>query len=98
MLRQLLEHRSIDAVEGKDYLQEHHGPVNRMFGTHFWSRKFGSAGFNRHLLHHWDPSISYTCFDEMEKYLLKTEMAEEVESARTSYLATLRELVGTRHK
>ena len=26
----------------------------------------GGAGFNRHLLHHWEPKISYTRFRELE--------------------------------
>jgi len=96
MIRQMLEHRSADALDGVDYRQVSHGPINRMFGVDFLSRKFGSAGFNRHLLHHWDPTISYTCFDEMERFFLKTDLADEIESSRTTYLQALRSLMKNR--
>ncbi len=93
MVRQMLEHRSADAIDGVDYRQTEHGPVNRMFGVDLFSKKFGSAGFNRHLLHHWDPTISYTCFDDMERFLMETELADEIESSRTTYLQALRSLM-----
>jgi fatty acid desaturase len=88
-LRQLLEHRALDADPAADYKRVEHGPVNRMFANGFFSRTLGNAGFNRHLLHHWDPSISYTCFDEMEAFLMRTPLAAELAAARTTYWATL---------
>ena len=39
-----------------------------------FSRYFGGAGFNRHLLHHLDPSISYTRFDEFERFKNTVQM------------------------
>lgn len=87
-LRQMLEHRSLEARADVDYARVEHGPVNRMFGTGFFARTFGAAGFNRHLLHHWCPAASYTCFDELESFLAATELAPEIDVARTTYLET----------
>jgi hypothetical protein len=92
-VRQLVEHRKFKARCQQDFRHEVHGAVNRMFGTGFVARYFGSAGFNRHLLHHWDPAISYTRFDEMEGFLLRTTIAEELESHRTGYVSTMCRLV-----
>lgn len=84
-LRQTLEHRALDADKGADYGRIVHGPVNRLFGTDFFSRNFGGAGFNRHLLHHYDPTVSYTCFDDLEAYFLKTPIATDLEKSRSTY-------------
>lgn len=92
-IRQIVEHRRIDADCDRDFTAETHGPVNRLFGTGFISRSFGAAGFNRHLLHHWDPRISYTRFDEMESFLLRTAMRPELDSRRTTYWTVIRELL-----
>lgn len=88
-LRQTLEHRPGDAgaTEGEAV-----GAVNRLFGTDPLSRSFGSAGFNRHLLHHWHPSASYTTFDDLEAYLRRTPLAASLDAARTSYIAAWRRL------
>lgn len=88
-MRQLLEHRSEDAHCATDYRQELHGPVNRMFGKNRFSRHFGAAGFNRHLLHHWDPTVSYTRFDEMEKFFEGTQLHQQLEKSRTTYASSL---------
>lgn len=92
-LRQTLEHRAADAQEGADYNLVDHGPVNRMYGSDLFSKIFGAAGFNRHLLHHWDPAISYTRFDEMEKFMLETEYASLIEENRTTYWKLFREML-----
>jgi len=91
-LRQMLEHRAFDARVGVDYRVVHHGPVNRMFGTDLFSRIVGSAGFNRHLLHHWYPWISYTRFDELETFFMHTPLASQVDAARATYWGTVRAL------
>ena len=92
ILRQTLEHRSLEAPDGVDFKKVSHGAVNRLFGTDLFSRSFGGAGFNRHLLHHWDPTISYTCFDDLEAFLLETEAHDEVERQRTTYWKTFKEM------
>jgi fatty acid desaturase len=91
-LRNQLEHRSVDALPGVDYRRTPHGAVNRMFERSPFARAFGSTGFRRHLLHHWDPQISYSRFDELERFLMQTEAAAEIDEARTSYLSIWRTL------
>ena len=84
-LRQLLEHRSENASPTIDYTKTPHGEINRMFGDGFFARTFGGAGFNRHLLHHWEPQISYTRLKELENYLLETPLMESLQQSKTSY-------------
>ena len=84
-LRQTLEHRSFTADRYTDYTKVEHGPVNRIFVSDFLSKHFGGAGFNRHLLHHYDPTVSYTSFDELERFFLDTELAPQIEASRTTY-------------
>jgi fatty acid desaturase len=92
-IRQTLEHRSYRANDKVDYRLVDHGAENRMFGSDIFSRNFGPAGFNRHLLHHWDPAISYTQFDAMEAFLLQTPYGATIEETRTTYWRALREFV-----
>ena len=87
-IRQLLEHRGAEAACETNFDEVTHGPVNRMFGNDLFSRYFGAAGFNRHLLHHWDPTVSYTRFDEMHGFLSGTELKDRLEGANSSYLGT----------
>jgi fatty acid desaturase len=88
-VRQVLEHRSADAACATDFHVVNHGPVNRLFGKNFFSRFYGAAGFNRHLLHHWDPTVSYTRFDEMESFFSGTSMSPQLTNARSTYLSSL---------
>ena len=67
-LRQTLEHRNNHKKYQKSQLCPKDYGVNQIFGNNFFSRYFGGAGFNRHLLHHLDPSISSTRFDEFEEF------------------------------
>lgn len=91
-MRQLLEHRSTTADPAVDYTAIDHGALTRIFGNDFFSRTFGGAGFNKHLLHHWEPVVSYTRLDDMEEYLLKTSIAPVIQSRHTTYLKTFIEL------
>lgn len=92
-LRQLLEHRSEDAEGPVDYATVDHGSVNRLFGDGPIASTLGGAGFNRHLLHHWEPQISYTRLAEIERYLLRTDAAEAIRQRRTTYFEAFRALV-----
>jgi len=87
-LRQLLEHRAEDADPALDYREVDHGAVNRLFGDGPVASTLGSAGFNRHALHHWEPNVSYTRLGDLEGYLLETEAAEHVRRRRTTYAET----------
>jgi fatty acid desaturase len=53
---------------------------------------FGAAGFNRHLIHHWDPQLSYTVLPEVEKYLMNTIVRDKLIERKTSYIKTFVEL------
>jgi len=91
-LRQLLEHRDERADSETNYSETDHGAYTRMFGADVFSSIFGGAGFNRHLLHHWEPAISYTNLSELEVYLLDTEAAPLIEMRRASYFKTFASL------
>ena len=84
-IRQTLEHRNVDHDKTKSFINIDHGPINRLFKSNFFSRFFGSAGFNKHLLHHWDPSLSYTNFREFENFLLKTKLKEQILNSKSNY-------------
>ncbi len=88
-LRTLLEHRNEHADKNVDYTQVDHGAVNRLFGSGPLASSFGQAGFNRHLLHHWDPQVSYTRLKDLERFLMDTPIgAEVIENHRTTYAET----------
>jgi fatty acid desaturase len=91
-LRQILEHRRIDSDPSVDYRTVDHGSFSRMFGIGPISSTFGGAGFNRHLLHHWEPKVSYTNLAELEDFLMHTPLAEIIDVHRTNYFSTLIQL------
>jgi fatty acid desaturase len=90
MLRQILEHRAQKTQAGDG--QVGYSPTNRLFGSGLLSRYFGAAGFNRHLLHHWDPQISYSRFEDMEQFLGHTQFAPVMDASRSGYRHTFRKL------
>jgi len=92
-LRQLLEHRSEGAEAHVDYSVVEHGSVNRLFGDGPIASTLGGAGFNRHLLHHWEPQISYTRLREVERYLMGTSAAAAVKERQSTYFETFWALV-----
>ena len=91
-IRQTCEHRSFDSSKDIDYTKIEHGPVTRLFGDDFFSKYFGAAGFNKHLLHHIDPEVSYTRFKELEDFLVKSDLSNLILSNRSSYLKTFKSL------
>lgn len=86
-LRQLLEHRPVEATCEDDLVEDPLPPRTRNFRSGPVSRWFGAAGFTRHLLHHWDPSVSYTNLREMEVFLRSAGYDEQIEANTTSYPA-----------
>ncbi len=96
-LRQILEHRSEWAETNVDYTKIPHGKLTRLFVSGPFSSSFGAAGFNKHMIHHWDPQISYTQLRDIEKFLKNCETTKNiVHSSRTSYLATLKKLIAAK--
>jgi hypothetical protein len=92
-LRQTLEHRDEEASADVDYRQVDHGATNRLFGDGPVSNTLGSAGFNRHALHHWEPQVSCTRLRDLERYLERTELEPALERRRTSYRETFLRLL-----
>jgi fatty acid desaturase len=91
-LRQLLEHRSPDASALVDYAHTPHGAYTRIFRGGLIAETFGGAGFNRHLLHHWEPQISYTRLPDFEAFVRRTSAHTFIEDRTTTYGQTLRRL------
>jgi fatty acid desaturase len=92
-LRQLLEHRDEDADKMNDYRVVPHGAVTRIFKDGPMGSTFGGAGFNRHLLHHWEPQISYTNLPALERFLLTTKAGPIIERRKTTYAETFLKLL-----
>jgi fatty acid desaturase len=92
-LRQILEHRDGSAAAATDFRTVPHGAVTRIFSGGLLAGTFGGAGFARHLLHHWEPRVSYTRLGELEAFLATTQAGAIIKSRRTTYLSTLRQLL-----
>ncbi len=93
-LRQLLEHRSISADRQVDYSLKPHGATTRMFREGLFASTFGAAGFTRHALHHWDPSVSYTNLADVENFLVRCGAAPNLSSEKTTYMRAFLALYG----
>lgn len=92
-VRTVLEHRAEDADPEIDYSKVDQGPTNRLFGSGPVASTLGSAGFNRHAIHHWEPQVSYTRLKDIESYLLRTEVAPLVRERQTTYGETFLRLL-----
>jgi fatty acid desaturase len=88
-LRQLLEHRAGTASRITP-----HGRTTRMFHEGPFASTFGAAGFTRHLLHHWDSSVSYTNLAQVETFLSGCAAARPHLADKTTYLRAFRALYG----
>jgi fatty acid desaturase len=84
-LRVILEHRRLDADPDEDYVTSDHGAFTRMFGGSLIARTFGGAGFNKHLLHHIDPSVPFERLDEMDAFLRMTEASNLLKQRTQTY-------------
>lgn len=92
--RQILEHRDELANHTTDFYKRPHGKVSRLFVHHILSSSFGSAGFTRHMIHHWDPQVSYTRLKDVEEFLTKNEKTFAIiKASKTSYSKTLKKLL-----
>jgi fatty acid desaturase len=95
-LRQLLEHRSEQADSRANYFAVPHGAYTRMFVQGPVSATLGAAGFSRHLLHHWEPQVSYTNLRELELFLMKTSLGDVIRARRTTYASAFLRLFSLR--
>ena len=79
--RQTLEHRPIvDSENGP--------PLTRIFAKGPLTFIFGSAGFDRHLLHHWDPGVPSCRLAELEIALNKMGCSSILQARRSNYFNT----------
>ncbi len=85
-MRQLLEHRPATGEGGN-------AAVTRLFGDDPFSRLFGGAGFNRHMLHHLEPQVSCTRLSDLEDYLMTTSARAELDARRSTYWSAFTALV-----
>ena len=93
-IRQILEHRDELAHHATDFYKQPHGKVSRLFVHTILSSSFGSAGFTRHMIHHWDPQISYTRLKDIERFLSNSEKTSGIiQSSRTSYTRVIKKLL-----
>jgi fatty acid desaturase len=93
-IRQVLEHRDELAHHATDFYKQPHGKVSRLFVHSLISSSFGSAGFTRHLVHHWDPLISYTRLKDIEDFLSESERTTAIISqSKTTYGSVLKKLL-----
>lgn len=90
-LRPLLEHRPTGTDE--QLLTGPREAVTRMFDDGLFARFFGGAGFNRHLLHHWEPQVSYTRLAELDAYLARTSIGPIIAARRTTYQRAFRDIL-----
>ena len=70
--------------------------MNKLFGSGPLASTLGGAGFNRHLLHHWEPQLSCTRLAELERFLENTELKPALDAHRTSYVREWLRLFGSR--
>lgn len=92
-LRPLLEHRP--ALSDSKILTSDRSSVTRVFGDGIFARLFGGAGFNRHLLHHWEPGVSYTRLGDLDRYLSSTSVGSIVDERRTTYGRAFRTILAS---
>lgn len=97
-LRNVLEHRfempSLANPQLWGTLSPEMRVTTRLFTKKRISMLFGSAGFDRHLLHHWDPSIAAINLPAVHQFLLTTELKEMLESLPTTYTEAFLQLTG----
>lgn len=95
-LRPLLEHRPA-ACDSAVLSVGKREAVTRLFADGPLARTFGGAGFSRHLLHHWEPQVSYTRLNDLEHYLLATSIGAIIEARRTTYFQAFRAILASDH-
>jgi fatty acid desaturase len=103
IVRNILEHRYVESIDldvwnvlmGKTIsIEDPQQVTTRIFTTSRLSSVWGSMGFTRHLLHHWDPSISFLNLDKVHEFLLNTQIGEQLKAMDTTFASTFIHLWG----
>lgn len=100
LLRNLLEHRYVEAIDTSvwDFLLQNSQKdglskaTTRTFTRSKLSQLYGSMGFTRHLIHHWDPSISYLNLKKVHGFLLQTQIGPALEKTNSTFTSTFIQL------
>jgi len=93
-IRQVLEHRDELAHHATNFNIQQHGKISRLFYHTILTSSFGSAGFTRHLIHHWDPQISYTRLKDVEDFLSGCDKTAAIlKSSKTTYTDVFKKLI-----
>jgi fatty acid desaturase len=95
-LRQNLEHRTDAARRAVDYTKTDQGATTRTFSGTPGALLIGGVGFSRHLVHHWDPGVSYTNLPDVERFLRSTEAGAVLERRSSRYSRVWRALARAR--
>jgi fatty acid desaturase len=92
-LRQILEHRDEFAFDKRNYYGIKRNKISRLFSDSLFSRLFGSAGFNKHMIHHWDPVIPFTALKDVEIFLTRCKQTKNImSSTKTTYISVFKKL------
>lgn len=100
MLRNLLEHRYVENVDptvweiliDKSSSIQTNQATTRTFTKSKLSYLYGSMGFTRHLLHHWDPSISFQNLKKVHLFILDSKIGPTVASTDSTFTETFKYL------
>ncbi|MDP9229221.1 MAG: fatty acid desaturase, partial [Bacteroidota bacterium] len=95
-IRQIMEHRDELAFKEADFYKSPKNKISRLFSNSLFSRLLGPAGFNKHMIHHWDPQLPFTALKRAEKFLLQCQRTRHIiESSQTTYLSVFKKLLFT---
>ena len=97
-LRNVLEHKyEMKFIEDSTIARIVGSEINyttRMFTESTLSKLFGVVGFDRHLIHHWDPSIPAINLKHAHSFFLTTELKPMIEVLPTTYSRAFLRLIG----
>lgn len=92
-IRQVIEHRDELAKDDFFFYNNPRARISRIFSGSLFSRLFGPAGFNKHMIHHWDPNVPFSALADIETFLLECKRTEAIiKSSRTTYFSAFRKL------
>lgn len=95
-IRQIMEHRDELALKKADFYKTPKDKISRLFSGSLFSRLLGPAGFNKHMIHHWDPQLPFTALKKAEKFLLHCQRTGPIiESSQTTYFSVFKKLLFT---
>ena len=96
-IRQLIEHRDELAASDTTFYNSPKGKISRLFTDSAFSKLMGPAGFNKHMIHHWDPVLPFTALGKVELFLISCDKTKEIiQSSKTTYFAAFKKLWLTR--